>query len=188
MADRLEALHDRIADLTDPGGAYAVVCPRSGKRPVPVRGASFPTPEAAATAVDLVVEYRSLLREVDPHLENVPIVACRGANAPLSLSVDDGADERDRDSGGDDADGREREWGRGRKRGSERADDRANDRDHGRTGNRRTGPRDRGRTVTLSGDGDDEWLRVTDAPVVRVRAGGDPIDDAVIGLALNATL
>ncbi|WP_157971779.1 hypothetical protein, partial [Halorussus litoreus] len=43
-------------------------------------------------------------------------------------------------------------------------------------------------TVTLSGDGDDEWLRLTDAPVVSVRKDGEPLDDAVVGLELNSKL
>lgn len=85
MADRLEALHQRIEAMTDDDGDFAVVCPLSGKRPVPVRGASFPSPDAAEEAAELVVEYRGLLREVDPHLENIPVVACERAADPLTL-------------------------------------------------------------------------------------------------------
>lgn len=87
MTDRLEVLHREIDSLTDADGEFAVVCPLSGKRPVPVRGKSFPTAEVAADAVDLVIEYRKLLREVDPHLENVPIVACEQRAESLSLSA-----------------------------------------------------------------------------------------------------
>ncbi|WP_198662207.1 DUF7552 domain-containing protein, partial [Halorussus litoreus] len=86
MTDRLEVLHREIDDMTDADGEFAVVCPLSGKRPVPVRGKSFPTAEVAADAVDLVIEYRKLLREVDPHLENIPIVACEQRGESLSLS------------------------------------------------------------------------------------------------------
>jgi len=89
MADRLETLHRRIDALTDSDGEYAVVCPLSGKRPVPVRGASFASPDDAEAAADLVVEYRDLLLEVDSSLENVPVVACEGRAAPPTLAESD---------------------------------------------------------------------------------------------------
>ncbi|WP_135830443.1 DUF7552 domain-containing protein [Halorussus halobius] len=151
MADRLETLQRTLDDLTDPDGEYAVVCPLSGKRPVPVRGQSFPSPAAAEAAADLVVEYRSLLREVDPHLENVPVVARDEAAAPLDASE-------------------QRSARRDRADASAGASDRGED-----------------PTVRLSGESDDEWLRVTGAPVVRIREDGEPLDDAVVGLALNET-
>lgn len=88
MTDRLEHLHQRIADLTDPDGDFAVVCPQSGKRPVPVRGESFPSATAVEEAVELVREYRTLLREVDPHLEHIPIVATERGADPLALDDD----------------------------------------------------------------------------------------------------
>jgi len=86
MVDRLETLHRRIDALTDADGEYAVVCPRSGKRPVPVRAASFGAPADAEAAADLVVEYRDLLREVDPHLERIPVVAREAGADPLTLA------------------------------------------------------------------------------------------------------
>jgi len=167
MADRLETLQTKLDDLTDPDGEYAVVCPLSGKRPVPVRGTSFPTPDAAESAADLVVAYRKLLREVDPHLENLPVAACAQSAEPLALDAS------------------------GRRAGRDRAS-----RDHAGRGPRddgggtaaRASDGDDPATVTLSGAGDDEWLRLTDAPVVRVRADGQPLDDAVVGLELNAKL
>ncbi|MFC4450148.1 DUF7552 domain-containing protein [Halorussus aquaticus] len=85
MSDRLEVLHQRIDDLTDPDGDFAVVCPLSGKRPVPVRGASFPSADVAEEAVELVCEYRDVLRDVDPHLESIPIVATETTPAPLAI-------------------------------------------------------------------------------------------------------
>jgi hypothetical protein len=91
MTDRLEHLHQRIDDLTDPDGDFAVVCPASGKRPVPVRGERFSSADAAETAVELVWEYRALLREVDPHLENIPIVATEMSVDPLALDDDAGS-------------------------------------------------------------------------------------------------
>jgi hypothetical protein len=91
MTDRLEHLHQRIDDLTDPDGDFAVVCPVSGKRPVPVRGERFSSADAAEAAVELVREYRTVLREVDPHLESIPIVAVQTAVDPLALDGESGS-------------------------------------------------------------------------------------------------
>lgn len=140
MPDRLEALRSRIDELTEPDGDFAVVCPLSGKRPVPVRGAAFPSADAAETAVELVREYREVLREVDPHLEAVPIVASEVGADPLSI---DGATEC-----------------------------------LGRSS----------RSVTVSGEGDGEWLRMDDAPVVHVRRDGELLDDDAVTRQLRAKL
>ncbi|WP_137286835.1 DUF7552 domain-containing protein [Halorussus salinisoli] len=140
MPDRLEVLHRRIDELTDPEGDFAVVCPRSGKRPVPVRGASFSSSGDAERAVELVREYRNLLRDVDPHLESIPIVAAEETADPLAL---DGASES-----------------------------------LGRSS----------RSITLSGDGDGEWLRMDDAPVVHVRQDGELLDDWNVSRQLRSKL
>ncbi|WP_435178299.1 DUF7552 domain-containing protein [Halorussus sp. AFM4] len=140
MPDRLEALSSRIDELTDPDGGFAVVCPLSGKRPVPVRGASFPSADAAEAAVELVLEYRDLLREVDPHLESIPVVASETGADPLAL--DDASDSLGRPSG----------------------------------------------SVTVSGDGDGEWLRMDDAPVVHVRRNGELLDDDAVARQLRSKL
>jgi hypothetical protein len=159
MTDSLETLRERITDSTDPDGDFAVVCPLSGKCPVPVRGESFPSADAAEAAVDLVIDYRTLLREVDPHLENVPIVAVRRTAEPLAL------------------DARER---------SDRADEmRCADETARRIRTRRT---DTGLSVSLSGEGDDEWLRMENAPVVHVRRDGELLDDETVSQQLRSEL
>lgn len=140
MPGRLEDLHQQIDDLTDLEGDFAVVCPLSGKRPVPVRGASFPSAEDAEDAVGLVREYREVLREVDPHLEAIPIVASERTADPLAL--DDTTECLGRSS----------------------------------------------RTVTISGEGDGEWLRMDDAPVVYVRRDGELLDDSTVTLQLRSKL
>ncbi len=161
MTDSLEHLRQRITDLTEPDGDFAVVCPLSGKCPVPVRGESFPDAAAAEEAVDLVVEYRRLLREVDPYLENLPIVATERTADPLAL------DARERsERAGDGASGTER--------ASESP------------GHRRRTARSVWRSVTLSGDGEAEWLRMDDAPVVRVRRDGELLDDETVSRQLRA--
>ena len=140
MPDRLEALHSRIDELTDPDGDFAVVCTLSDKRPVPVRGASFPSPDTAEAAVELVREYREVLREVDPHLEAIPIVASEIGADPLAL--DDASECLGRPS----------------------------------------------RSVTVSGEGGDEWLRMDDAPVVHVRRDGELLDDDAVTRQLRSKL
>jgi chorismate-pyruvate lyase len=140
MTDRLEHLHQQIDDLTDPDGDFAVVCPASGKRPVPVRGERFPSADAAEAAVELVCEYRTLLREVDPHLENIPIVAAQTSSDLLRL--DDESDSLGRSS----------------------------------------------RSISLTGEDDGEWLRMSDAPVVHVRRDGELLDDRTVSRQLDAQL
>jgi hypothetical protein len=58
-----------------------------------------------------------------------------------------------------------------------------------RTGGRRANglPRSR-RTVTVAGDGDDEWLEVENAPVVHFQGPDAPLDDEVIARQLSASL
>jgi len=159
MTDSLETLRERITDLTDPDGDFAVVCPLSGKCPVPVRGESFASADAAEEAVDLVTEYRTLLREVDPHLENIPIVAVERTADPLALEASERSER---------ADGRERagETARGVR-------------------TRRTGT---GRAVSLSGERDDEWLRMENAPLVHVRRDGELLDDETVSRQLRSEL
>lgn len=158
MTDSLEDLHRQIEDITAPDGDFAVVCPRSGKCPVPVRGQSFPSADAAEEAVDLVREYRTLLREVDPHLENIPIVATERAADPLALETSEPDGRPD--------DGRRRQSRLGRA----------------------VPAADSPRTVTLSGEGDAEWLRMDGAPVVDVRRDGEPLDDATVSRQLRSAL
>jgi hypothetical protein len=182
MADRLEALHRRIDDLTDPDGAYAVVCPLSGKRPVPVRGQSFPSPDTAERAVDLVREYRTVLREVDPHLESLPLGVVEETADPLRLDFD--AEESSERAS-------TRSGTRGVRSGtSSPTRSRGKDKRYSTgTGSRGSG-RDRqpSRSITLSGKNDEEWLRMERAPVVTVREDGEPLDDAAIERQLNVEL
>lgn len=44
------------------------------------------------------------------------------------------------------------------------------------------------RTVTLSGDGDHEWLRMDNAPLVFVRRDGEPLPDDAVERQLDAKL
>ncbi|UPV73688.1 hypothetical protein M0R89_14215 [Halorussus limi] len=163
MTDSLEHLRERITDLTDPDGDFVVVCPLSGKCPVPVRGETFPSADAAEEAVDLVCEYRRVLREVDPHLENIPIVATERTADPLALD----AHERSERGGG-----------------AERSAETARRSRTRRARARRT----TGRSVSLSGDGDGEWLRMENAPLVHVRRDGELLDDETVSRQLRSEL
>ena len=44
------------------------------------------------------------------------------------------------------------------------------------------------RSVTLSGDGEREWLRMDNAPLVHVRRGGEPLPDDAIERQLDSKL
>lgn len=44
------------------------------------------------------------------------------------------------------------------------------------------------RRVTLSGDGEQEWLRMDNAPLVHVRHGGEPLPDDAIERQLDSKL
>lgn len=173
MPDRLEDLHRKIDDLNDPNGDFSVVCPLNGKRPVPVEGRSFPSAAAAEDAVDLVREYRSVLREVDPHLENLPIVVVEETAQPLRLEL-----ARERTSREDSRDGRAPSE-RAHSRTSASAD---------QNGRPPTNGRRSSRSITLSGDGEQDWLRIDNAPVVTVREDGEPLGDAAVERQLNSKL
>jgi hypothetical protein len=156
MSDSLEALHEQIGNLADPDGGFVVVCPLSGKRPVPVRGKSFPSAASAETAVDLVVAYRHRLGEFDPHLENIPVVACERDADPFTLA--DPLPLADFCSG---------ETSSSASASSSTS---------------------ASSSVTLFGDGEDAWLRMDDAPVVRVREDGTLLSDDAIERQLQAKL
>ena len=44
------------------------------------------------------------------------------------------------------------------------------------------------RSVTLTGEGEREWLRMDNAPLVHIRREGEPLDDAAIERQLDAKL
>lgn len=197
MPDRLEDLHRRIDDLTDPDGDFSVVCPLSGKRPVPVKGKSFPSADAAEDAVDLVREYRTVLREVDPHLECLPIAAVEETAEPLRLTFT--AERRGRASRERSGDARGSDWrASGRRASGWRTPDRRSSREESSEVSNGCAPGERGhpdgnrrqpsRSFTLAGDGEGEWLRMDDAPVVTVREDGEPLSDVTVGHQLNAKL
>jgi hypothetical protein len=89
--ETLAAVRWRIEALAEPGGAYYVVCGRTGERPVPVTGHSFPDRQTAVEAAQTATTYRALLREYDPAAPVYDFIICqhRGAiaSSPATASI-----------------------------------------------------------------------------------------------------
>lgn len=148
MADSLETLRERIADLADHDGDFVAACSDTDRRPVPLTGKRFPTEDAASEAAEIACEYRDRLRATDPDLPERRFVVYEVAADPVLL-----VSTREQAAGS-----------------------RAN-------GLPRTS-----RTVTLAGDGEREWLRMENAPLVHLRRNGDLLDDAAVERQLNSKL
>ena len=73
-APTLTTLRGRIDSLASDGGAFVVVCGRTGERPVPVGGCRFETRERATRAVRIAEEYRASLRRYDPALPRYDLI------------------------------------------------------------------------------------------------------------------
>ena len=157
MADHLDDSHRRIADLAAPDGAYAVVDADTGERPVPLKGKSFPSPDAAEAALDLAREYRAALREWGSNLPERRLTACETTGDLPSLDRSEDETERRRRAGP-------------KRRAARRS---------------RRAARPKG-FVTLDGDGDEEWLRIAGAPLVRIRRDGKPVDDDAVARQLRS--
>ena len=99
IGDTLAELRTRIDALASDGGAYYLVCGRTGDRPVPAAGARFPDRESARTAARTVEQYRAHLRRYDPRYPHLDVIVCQdgGATVPdpdawtLSTPALDGA-------------------------------------------------------------------------------------------------
>ncbi len=77
VEERLAAVRKRIEALATAAGEYYVICGRTGQRPVPVGGLSFPDRETAGTAAQTATAYRSLLREYDPEAPMYDFIVCQ---------------------------------------------------------------------------------------------------------------
>jgi hypothetical protein len=73
----LTELRTRIDALGSDGGAYYLVCGRTGDRPVPAAGARFADREAARTAARAVERYRAHLRRYDPRYPHLDVIVCQ---------------------------------------------------------------------------------------------------------------
>lgn len=69
MTERtLRAIRTHLDTLAVAVGRYAIVCARTGERPVPISGLQFPDRDTAARAARLAQHYRHRLRQSDPRL------------------------------------------------------------------------------------------------------------------------
>ena len=76
VGDTLSDIRTRIEELAATGGAYCVVCARTGTRPVPVVGRRFPDRASAAEAAEIAATYRATLRRWDPRAPCYDFIAC----------------------------------------------------------------------------------------------------------------
>jgi len=72
----LREIRGRLESLTSADGEYAVVCARTGVRPIPVEGLRFPDPETAREAAGAAEQYRAALRRYDPQLPTHDLIHC----------------------------------------------------------------------------------------------------------------
>ncbi|WP_132060701.1 DUF7552 domain-containing protein [Halorussus amylolyticus] len=96
MTDSLDHLHDRIDDLAAPDGDFYVACADTGRRPVPLKGTSFGSPDDAERAADLAREYREALREVDPYLDERRLAVYEDIGDVPTLDVSKASSVRER--------------------------------------------------------------------------------------------
>lgn len=76
VGETLGEYRSRIESLSSTDGEFAVVCGRTGIRPVPVAGERFPSRETAEAAARAATAYRAVLRRWDPRAPWYDFIAC----------------------------------------------------------------------------------------------------------------
>jgi hypothetical protein len=86
MGETLTELRARVESLSTVDGSFAVVCARTGERPVPVDEARYPDRETAVQAATAARRYRATLRRYDPQVAFHDLVVQEvGADHPTRL-------------------------------------------------------------------------------------------------------
>ncbi len=78
----LTEIREHVRTLASTDGEYFLVCGRTGDRPVPAAGLRFGTRATARTAARATEQYRSELRQYDPHLPFYDVVVCQDTELP----------------------------------------------------------------------------------------------------------
>lgn len=73
----LSDLREHVECLASETGEYAVVCARTGERPVPVADHRFDSRAVARDAARTAERYRARLRRYDPRVAVHDLVVCR---------------------------------------------------------------------------------------------------------------
>lgn len=82
VGETLAGVRERIEALAAPEGRYAVACARTGERPIPLAGLTFPDRATAVEAADLAGRYRETLRGYDPAVAHHDLVVHDGTPGP----------------------------------------------------------------------------------------------------------
>lgn len=82
----LQRARERVAELEDPDGSFAVACAETGVRPAPLSRARFGSFEAAERARDAAIDYRAALRDLDPECESYDLVVCEETESSLGFA------------------------------------------------------------------------------------------------------
>ncbi|MDS0296255.1 DUF7551 domain-containing protein [Halogeometricum luteum] len=78
----LVEIREHVEALADDEGEFALVCGRTGERPVPVAGRRFESRAVARNAARAAEQYRTALRRYDPQLPFYDLVVCQRVGAP----------------------------------------------------------------------------------------------------------
>lgn len=78
----LAQLRARIEELAADDGTYAIVCGRTGDRPVPAARERFADREGARDALRATEQYRAALRRYDPQLPYYDLIVCEDVESP----------------------------------------------------------------------------------------------------------
>lgn len=85
-ATTLARARERVEALAAEDGTFHVACARTGARPEPVAGTTFPSHDDAVTAAAAAREYRAALGELDPGAREYDLVVVAGGDGDLEVT------------------------------------------------------------------------------------------------------
>lgn len=86
----LVELRERIKALASEDGEYAIVCGRTGERPVPAAGRRFDSRTRARRAARATEQYRATLRRYDPRLPYYDLIVCEATGPAVPSDCAEG--------------------------------------------------------------------------------------------------
>lgn len=77
-------LREHVEALANSDGEYALVCARTGERPIPAAGLRFANRPTARAAVRATERYRATLRRYDPQVPYYDVIVEESPSAPMT--------------------------------------------------------------------------------------------------------